>query len=186
MNIYLLRHGETNWNLERKMQGIQDIPLNNSGKEQAIKCSKFFIDKDIKAIYSSPLSRAKETAQIIADSLSIPQVHIDRGFIERDFGKASGLTFEEYNSYPKDYDFSIEDFKQSSQRIMNAINSSANNHPDSTILIVSHGAILCSAFYSISNGQIGSNMTLLTNCSVSLIEYSNFQYNITFYNRNPL
>ncbi len=183
--IYLLRHGETNWNLERKMQGIQDIPLNDSGKEQATRCSKYFIDKDIEAIYSSPLSRAKETAQIIADTLNISQVNTDMGFIERDFGKASGLTFEEYHSYPDDYDFCIEDFTLSSIRIMNAIKSSLDSHPNSNILIVSHGAILCSAFYSISNGQIGSDMKLLKNCSISLIEYSDFQFNIDFYNRTP-
>ena len=81
MTILLIRHGQTNWNLESKLQGREDIPLNETGRSQAKTCAQYLSDQTWHTIYTSPLSRAKETAQIISKELNHPPVEIGRAHV---------------------------------------------------------------------------------------------------------
>ena len=72
MKIYIIRHGQTDWNVEGKIQGRQDIPLNAAGKMQAQALAKGMENRPITAIYSSPQLRAMETAQAIAAAQNVP------------------------------------------------------------------------------------------------------------------
>lgn len=94
MKIYIVRHGETQWNKEEIFRGRQDVPLNERGKEQATKTASFFQDKGIKRIFSSPLSRAFDTARTIGDTLAVP-VTVSQEFNDMAFGRWEGLTLEE-------------------------------------------------------------------------------------------
>ena len=85
MRIYLIRHGETDWNLEGKLQGREDIPLNDNGIQQAIICGQAFKGRKIKAILTSPLIRAKRTAEIIAEMSGIKKVIVEDGLIKMIF-----------------------------------------------------------------------------------------------------
>ena len=77
MRIYLIRHGETDWNIDRRYQGIEDIPLNNTGVMQAKLCAKALSNMQFDAIYSSPLTRAYDTAALIAQGLrEIGRAHV--------------------------------------------------------------------------------------------------------------
>ena len=85
MKIYVTRHGQTEWNVLKKVQGKADISLNEKGIEQAIQTKKELDNEKIDLIICSPLKRAKETAQIINENRNIPIIFDDR-ISERDFG----------------------------------------------------------------------------------------------------
>ena len=99
MKIYIIRHGETNWNIESRWQGQKDIPLNKTGEIQAKLLGKRLKNVDINKIYSSPLSRAYKTAEIIASNVGI-EIITREGLAELNFGKWEGLTTY---SIKKDY-----------------------------------------------------------------------------------
>ena len=96
-NIYIVRHGETDWNKEGKIQGAEaDIPLNNVGKEQAKKLALYVKNyrmqkHNIDCIWTSPLSRAKETAEIIKQDIMIESLIVYNELVETGMGKLSGL-----------------------------------------------------------------------------------------------
>jgi len=92
--FYVLRHGQTDWNVQLRLQGSTDIPLNETGRLQARTAARFLEGQSITRILSSPLSRAHETATIVAETLGLP-VETDARLIERSFGVFEGLTLEE-------------------------------------------------------------------------------------------
>lgn len=90
--IALVRHGETDWNLDRRIQGRTDIPLNETGRQQAREISQILAAHGSwRGVRASPLGRASETAQIIAAGLKLDAPAVDERFWERDFGEAEGL-----------------------------------------------------------------------------------------------
>ena len=93
-NFYFLRHGESAGNAAHIAQGQADFPLTEKGKMQAVQVGRWLADKDIHLILSSPLLRASETAEIIAQEIGIA-VHIREELIEVDIGPFSGLTWTE-------------------------------------------------------------------------------------------
>lgn len=101
MTIALIRHGQTDWNLARRVQGHSDIPLNDTGREQAREAASSLAarvnsDKvEWQAITSSPLSRARETAEIIAKHLGLPLLDPFEGLIEQHYGDAEGVEVDE-------------------------------------------------------------------------------------------
>lgn len=96
MDIFLVRHGETDWNLLEKMQGHQDIPLNKKGQQQAKELALKLREKQVDEIYSSTMKRALETADIISRVLGKP-AYMTEGLIEKGYGEAEGLTMAEAN-----------------------------------------------------------------------------------------
>jgi broad specificity phosphatase PhoE len=92
--IYVFRHGETDWNKAGRMQGHADIPLNETGREQALVLQDYFAKHPIEVILCSDLGRAQETARIARGSLQIPIV-IDPRQRETKLGDAEGLTREQ-------------------------------------------------------------------------------------------
>src|SRR5690625_4440025 len=92
--ICLIRHGETDWNAQGRIQGRTDIPLNSLGIQQAKECRDFLIDSDWDVMITSPLQRAKQTAEIINEGLKLPLIEM-KDFVERSFGDAEGMTLKE-------------------------------------------------------------------------------------------
>lgn len=92
--IYVFRHGETDWNKERRLQGSTDIPLNETGRHQALKLREFFRTWPVEVFLSSDLARAKETAEIAAGELDVEFV-FDPRLRETNLGQAEGLTVDE-------------------------------------------------------------------------------------------
>ena len=93
-HFYIFRHGETDWNAEGRFQGHIDIPLNEQGRAQARKLMDVLKPSGMQAVLSSDLSRALETAQIVAAGLGIP-VFSEVGLREAHLGEAQGMTYEE-------------------------------------------------------------------------------------------
>ena len=102
MELILVRHGETPFNRERKVQGITDIELNDAGLRQAQQLALSLKDHEIHRIYSSPLKRAYQTAEAINQFHEVP-LHRRSGLMEMDQGDFEGLSFQELMACEKDF-----------------------------------------------------------------------------------
>ncbi|KGP93231.1 phosphatase [Pontibacillus chungwhensis BH030062] len=182
--ICLVRHGETDWNKESRLQGQEDIPLNNTGRKQAKEAGLHLQNSNWDVLISSPLSRAKETATIILDHLNQPidLVEMDN-FKERAFGKGSGLTFKEIHTrYPeRDYP-GQEEWEPFQKRIFDGLHEVQQQFQDKKILLVAHGAVINAILSVLSEGEIGSGKTKLMNACISNIEHLNEMWQISTYN----
>jgi len=181
--ICIIRHGETDWNSSGKLQGREDIELNNLGREQAIQIAQYFKTEPWDVIVSSPLKRAYETAQIIGSQLSIRKIHIVDEIIERSYGSASGLLPEECRSHFPEGIFDQEDFEHLRQRAMTGLAKIAKDFKGKRIIVVSHGGLTNSILYSLSGGEFGSFKTRLKNGSISKIILQNNSWTVEFYNK---
>jgi len=156
--IWLVRHGETPWNVINRVQGWEDIPLNQNGIEQAQALARHIKRLDetgetLNAIYSSDLKRAHHTATVVAESIGMP-VAIEPGVRERHFGVLQGLIYDEMEQHqPEAYriwrsrDPNLEMPAGESlgffrQRVVEAIDGLAAKHSGERIMVVSHGGAM--------------------------------------------
>ncbi|UFU01530.1 histidine phosphatase family protein (plasmid) [Radiobacillus kanasensis] len=169
--IGLVRHGETDWNVAGKLQGKTDVPLNERGIAQAKACKEHFKHEDWDLLVSSPLKRAKKTAEIINEALQLPFYEME-DFKERSFGEAEGLLAEERNSlYPnRDYP-GAESFEAFQARVMNGLSLLNSKYPNKRILLVAHGAVIGCILSILSKGTLNSKNTRLHNAGWSRIQY---------------
>jgi broad specificity phosphatase PhoE len=93
-HLFLFRHGETDWNRDRRLQGQTDIPLNDTGRAQAADLARRLAPYGLEAILTSDLERARETARIVAEALGLP-LHRDPDLREASLGAAEGMLIEE-------------------------------------------------------------------------------------------
>jgi probable phosphoglycerate mutase len=151
--IYLIRHGETMWNREKRLQGHIDIGLNDIGHQQAERLAKSLAGKKISAIISSDLSRAIDTAKPIALHHQL-ELSLDSALRERHYGVMQGLSYHEIAAHhPKhhqawkkrDINFQPENgesLMQFNDRVVTAIASWAKKYTGQEIAIVAHGGVL--------------------------------------------
>lgn len=152
--ICLVRHGETAWNAERRLQGHTDIPLNDTGLVQARATAASLAAERFDAAYSSDLTRARQTAAAIAERCGL-ELAFDAALRERHYGSFQALTYDEARArFPDDYhrfetrdpEFTFpeggESLRQFAARIHGTLEGIARRHPDGTVLIVTHGGVL--------------------------------------------
>lgn len=185
MRICLIRHGETDWNIENRLQGREDIPLNRNGILQAEQCAAALSKRKWGAVFTSPLLRARRTAEIIACTNGI-KVYVKENLTERDYGKASGLTSEEREAkYPDGKYEGIEDWNVMKDRFLNAVLECAAESKGQDIIIVSHGGVINSILAALSNHTIGTGKTRLKNVCLNMLEYKSNVLVIISYNKSP-
>ena len=146
--ILLARHGETDWNAERRWQGHADPPLNELGREQARSLGAALAGRAIAAVYSSDLQRASETARIAAEPLGLP-VRLEERLREVDVGEWSGLTTAEIEErFPGAVERRRaggngwelgESYEAMGERIEAGLLAIAAERPGQTVLVVTHG-----------------------------------------------
>lgn len=182
--LLVIRHGETDWNLDTRIQGHTDIPLNAKGRWQAQRLGEALADEGIHAIYSSDLQRARATADAIAQAAGVP-LQIDAQLRERHFGQLEGKTPDEMAvqhpeelrrwrarepSYGPQGGETLQAFYD---RSVGAAARLAAQHPGQTIALVAHGGVL-DCFYRAANRlpleQVRS--WKVTNASVNRLLYS--------------
>ena len=168
MEIFVVRHGKTDWNKECKFQGAQDIPLNEEGRAAAVKLAERLKDVHFDEIFSSPLSRAYETACIIS--------HGAQGVLKNDllkeisFGEGEGVPFDKWmdTDDPRKYFFEAPDkyvppkggetftsgMERTAKFIHTVLQPYYNKNPDARILIVAHGAILAALMSCLENRDL--------------------------------
>ncbi len=175
MTILLIRHGQTNWNLASRLQGREDIPLNDIGRTQAKSCAQYLTDQTWHAIYTSPLSRAQETAEIISNETNHPPVIVEPLLTEREFGKCSGMTWKElktrYPLYPNEPVEEIEPFPELCQRMDQALHTCITKSIGKNIILVSHGGSINALLHFLSKGTIGTGITYLKNTCISRLDF---------------
>ena len=153
--IYLIRHGQTDWNVERKIQGQTDIPLNSNGKQQAEEAANEIANLKIDRIISSDLSRAKETAEIINKKVGA-KITFDKRLREQNFGKYEGCLKEDITE--KQWDIlnyepekvNGESRKQLYERVKGFISKLKD---EGNTLIVTHAVLLCMILYYAQNKE---------------------------------
>jgi probable phosphoglycerate mutase len=161
LKIILIRHGETAWNAERRLQGHLDIPLNAEGERQARLLATALAAEPIDLIVSSDLQRARQTAQAVATPRGMP-LQVEPGLRERCYGGFEGLLYSEIEQrFPaefaawqaRDVDAVLpsgkncgETFRQFYTRCTDAILGLARSHPGQTIAMVAHGGVLECAY----------------------------------------
>ena len=143
MKLYIVRHGETDWNKKDLMQGSTDIPLNLNGIVQAMELKKS-LPNNFDICFVSPLKRAKKTADIIT---KCPKV-IDERLIERNMGLLEGKKFKNFD-FQKYWDWElnsndnkVEKVQDLFMRVSSFINMLKRDYKEKTVLIVSHGATI--------------------------------------------
>jgi len=163
--FFLVRHGETEWNRVRRIQGVSDIPLNDTGRAQAAALGDILVGHNFDLIVSSPLSRADETARIIAQRLGMPAPITVPDLIERNYGEAEGSSGADLDRrYPPGTDIpGREDREVVTQRAVRVLHDMAIRHPHADIVAVAHGAVIRSV---VDYAAPGLNKEPITNCSV--------------------
>lgn len=188
--LYLVRHGETDWNKTNLFQGRTDIPLSEEGIWQA-KQTKERLKGKFDVVYTSPLSRAVQTAKIISENTELSPI-IYENLIEIDFGKWEGLPYDEIKDiFPKEHKLwktdnntaplvgGEQNMKNASIRGKNAFLDIVNKNQNKRILLVAHGGLIKAGIVGLYN--FGINMyhnMYIDNTSITTIKF--------FEDRKPL
>ena len=183
MRLILVRHGQTAFNRDRRVQGLSDICLTDAGERQARAVARRLQAEGLDAIYCSPLERALATARLIAETHDLP-INVEEGLQEMDIGEMEGLTGAEMRSqYPEllrrwgTDPASVrmpggETLGELQQRAWTAVEGMLGRHRDQTVVAVSHNfaiqTIICRALgLSLAN----FHRLRLDLCGVSILEF---------------
>lgn len=172
-NIVVVRHGETVWNTEGRLQGHQDSPLTTKGQEQAESLAQRLKNEEFSHIYSSDLGRAVDTASAVATHTN-HDVITDQRIREKSFGALQGMTMAErdkaLDTHGDDLD-SGECLTTFSQRVMHFFDDIADKHRGERVLVVTHGGVL-SLFLRLCLGlpQDASRKFRLPNAAVNTVD----------------
>lgn len=198
MRLYLIRHGETDWNKEGKLQGWTDVPLNEAGRAVAEITRDAMKEIKFHAAFTSPLMRARETAEIILQGRNIPIIDEAR-IIEVGFGDYEGSQKSQWDENIKNFFFQTERYvpagngetlEEVLMRERTFLKELFQNpdYQDSTLLISTHGAALSGLLTLIKDNPVSKYWAggLHKNCGVSIVEVENgeakiVQEAITFY-----
>ena len=182
--VLAIRHGETAWNVDMRIQGQLDIPLNDTGRWQAHRLALAVAEEGISVVYSSDLLRAYETAQSVARGCGQP-IHTDTGLRERGFGVFEGLTFREVEQrWPeqgerwrkRDPAFGPEGgetLRDFYARCVETATRLAAAHPGETIALVAHGGVMDSLYRAASRVALDAPRSWqLGNASINRLLYT--------------
>jgi probable phosphoglycerate mutase len=178
-----IRHGQTDWNRDDRLQGSSDIPLNATGRRQAHESAELLRDGGWQVIVSSPLSRARETARIIAGDLGLELGPAYDALIERDYGPLEGESSTgTIARYPnRDYP-GAESLASVVSRGTAALARIADDYRDTDVMIVCHGTIIR---YTLS-ALAGFTLPGITNGSVSRFELEGDRWRVLTVNGVPI
>ena len=194
MKLYLIRHGETDWNKLEKCQGVSDIPLNDVGMKQAKDLAYSLRDEELSAIYSSDLSRAFTTASEVAKYHSA-EVEIDERFREMDQGEFEGLEFgflrEKHGDILKQWREEPETLRipggetllEVQERAWEGIDNLINLYNGRSVLLVSHNMTIISLLCKFSKKSLLSFREFsVKESSKSVISCNNDIFEIELFN----
>ena len=174
--IVLVRHGETDWNRERRFQGHADQPLNEAGRRQAGELADILGGERLAAVYTSPLRRARETAAIVAERVGL-EAHELEALREIDVGDWQGLTIEEIRTrFPERADVAWrsgwengETHGELDARVIPALHALAGRHAGESVLGVTHAGPIRAALAAATGVSLEESRVRigpLENCSV--------------------
>ena len=199
MKIYFVRHGETDWNKERKIQGQVDIPLNEFGRHLARETAKGLRDVPFDVCFTSPLGRARETAQIILQGRDVPILE-DKRILEMNFGVLEGKccskegwdvpdSFQMFFDDPVHYQAPEggEDFQAVRERTGDFLNwlFAQEQYRDSTVLVTTHGAAMAGLLNNLKKKSLAEywGVGVHKNCGVTEVEVTDGRIDIISENK---
>jgi broad specificity phosphatase PhoE len=150
----MVRHGQTIWNVEKRFRGTIEVPLNDKGRQDAQKAAQGLADAGLTAVYTSPLSRAREVAHAIAAAAGLHRHDDHPGLLNLDYGDWHGLTKEEcaerdpesWRRYCVDPENAAcpggETLASAADRVTRALFEIAHRHPGQSVAAVSHGVMV--------------------------------------------
>jgi uncharacterized phosphatase len=170
--LYLVRHGETDWNLQRRIQGSTDVPLNDLGRAQAKRAGQLLAGRSWDAVVASPLSRAFDTASIIAAEVGLPTPTTDARLVERAYGDAEGLEISEVDRrYPGETHVpGREGREEVAARALDALIEIGEANPGKAVIVVSHGGLIRSVLHAVDPG---TKHPAITNGSIHSFRHDN-------------
>jgi uncharacterized phosphatase len=170
--VCLVRHGETDWNALGRLQGREDVPLNDRGREQARRSGEALRRYAWDHVLTSPLARARETATIIAAQVGAATVHEVPELVERDYGAASGLTRAEAAlRFPDGVVPGEEDCQAVRARCLPVVERWARRHPGGRLLVVTHDGVISALLAAASGGALTLLGGALRNACLNLLEH---------------
>ncbi len=188
--ILLVRHGETDWNRLKRLQGHLDIGLNDLGRKQAQLLGKALASEKIEVAYSSDLSRAVDTTQEIIQHHDVP-TFIDQSIRERCYGEIQGMTFGEIEKsmpdnhrawHSRQVDFQPkggESLREFFNRVVVGVSRIALTHLGKRILIVAHGGVLDCLYRAASSLSIEDpHRVEMKNTSLNLLNFDGEKFSI--------
>jgi probable phosphoglycerate mutase len=177
--LCIVRHGETAWNAEHRVQGQLDVPLNDYGRKQAQAVAGVLRKERFSVIYSSDLGRARETAAPTAEALGM-EVRIDPALRERHYGIFQTLTYADVKvKFPEDYarferrepDFDFqtgESLRAFYERTVKCMTGIAAAHPDGDVLVFTHGGVLDKLYRYVTGLSISAPREFrIPNCGIN-------------------
>jgi uncharacterized phosphatase len=184
----LLRHGQTDWNIEFLLQGVTDIPMNETGIEQIKMAAKAIKAEDWDIVLTSPLSRARQTAEIIADHVGFPKIVEKELLIERSFGEAEGLSHEQWRARYSNLDEipGGESRSQLAKRSKLLLDTVAAELMGKKVLAISHGALIRSLLATVSNNELPRDGERLGNASLNVVSHFESTWKVVNYSLEPL
>ncbi len=176
MNLYVARHGETQWNIENRVQGRTDIPMNEAGFRQAEMLADEVAGYDIDLMLVSPLKRAQQTAQVVEKRCNIPYVTEER-LTEYNFGTYEGKcrTDPDFQAIRRQLAYRFpggESSFDAAARIYPFLDELPKKYPGKNLLLICHGALartIRTYFVDMTNEEYSSYMT--ENCKCVIYEY---------------
>ena len=191
-----MRHGQTEWNVEARIQGQGDSDLTEEGRAQARSIAERLAREDFDLLVSSDLGRAAATAQAIATRCAKPVV-LDARLRERHFGVGEGMTYDEVDrAYPGafarirnvDPDFVIpggESRRQFHARVVSAMDSIAKAHDGRTIVVVTHGGVLATFFRHVHSIPLDvAHPIAITNASYNVLAHDGSRWSVETWSDN--
>jgi uncharacterized phosphatase len=179
--LTLVRHGQTDWNLARRIQGSTDIPLNETGRADARWAAGQLAGGVHHTIYASPLARARETAEIIADELGLAAPTLDADLREREFGEGEGMLVADYLETYGDWIAEVPGAETlggvaaRSLRALDRIALEARRRSAplaESVIVVAHGGVIRSLIDHVSGGTLPRVGDIIRNGSVTRFEAS--------------
>ena len=187
-HLGLFRHGQTDWNINFLLQGVTDIPMNQTGIEQVKLAGLAIKAEDWDVVLTSPLSRAKQTAEIIASQLGFSEIIEQELLIERSFGEAEGLSHEQWRAKYSNLDQipGGESRTQLARRSDFLLGKISEEHPGKRVLAISHAALIRNLISIASNNQLPRDGERLGNASLNVVKHSNNSWEVVNYSLEPL
>lgn len=170
------------------LQGVTDIPMNSTGIEQVRTAAKAINKNEWDLILTSPLGRARQTAEIIAEQLGVQEIHQQDLLIERSFGEAEGLGYEQWKSKYSNLDDlpGGESKTELLARSKLLLDTFADIHPGKRILAISHGALIRTVLTIASGNQLPRDGERLGNASLNVVSHQDASWSVTKYDLDPL
>lgn len=180
----LLRHGQTDWNVDMRLQGVSDIPLNERGRIQAKIAAPKVALGNWDLVLTSPLSRARETAEIVSTALPGVALLTHELLLERSFGVAEGLTYEQWREQfgAIHHAEGAESIENLTERVENFLQDLALTYPGKRVLAVSHGAFIRRVINIVSAGELPREGDRFGNASLSVLAHSQAQWRVLDFN----